>query len=388
MSAALSEVSEPVAGLAGRGADGRVVALPTVAELARLPGVSTAGKVARARARTRWTEHALPQGTERVLPVRRELRALLPDGGLRRGSTVAVRGSTSLLLALLAEATVTGSWAAAVGMPNLGLAAAGEFGVEVGRLALVPRPGADVVPVTAALLDGVDLVAVAPGGMAPSVARRLSARARYRGAVLLALGPWPGAEVELEYEAGPWTGLDAGSGHLRARQAGIRVTRRGSPARLVALGWEAAAADLGQEAASRPVWEGATPPAVRGWGEPAAPDWETIPTPREPAEFSQRGLTAVRDGAPSAAPGWETVPIRRESAECSQRGATAVRAADPVPRDGESATVSPLDPSAADRDWENSSAPRAGVAATVSPLGARTAQESRPDSAWVEEGVG
>ncbi|WP_236796762.1 hypothetical protein [Amycolatopsis sp. GM8] len=284
MPAALPEVSEPVAEFADRNADaasvaaespGRVVALPTVTELAGLPGVSTAGKVARARARARWTEHSLPQGTERILPVRRELRALLPDGGLRRGSTVSVRGSTSLLFALLAEATATGSWAAAVGMPNLGLAAAGEFGVEVGRLALVPRPGADVVPVTAALLDGMDLVAVGSGGLAPSVARRLSARARYRGAVLLSLGPWPGAEVELEYEAGPWTGLAAGSGYLRARQAGIHVTRRGTPGRLVGLGWEAAAADLGQEAVpARESWEDAPPPAVRGWADSAADrDW-------------------------------------------------------------------------------------------------------------------
>lgn len=195
----------------------------TATELAALPGVSTASGVAAARQRA--------QVTGRVLPVRPELRDLLPHGGLRRGSTVAVRGSASLLLALLAEATATGSWAAAVGMPNLGLVAAGELGVEVGRLALVPRPGAELASVTAALLDGMDLVAVAPGGTAPSVARRLSARARHRGAVLLSLGPWPGAELELGYETGQWTGLASGAGHLRARWAEIRIAGRGSAAR-------------------------------------------------------------------------------------------------------------------------------------------------------------
>ncbi|TVT37153.1 hypothetical protein FNH05_25060, partial [Amycolatopsis rhizosphaerae] len=139
----------------------------TVAELAALPGMSTASGVAAASAHARTTGQVLP-----VLP---ELRELLPAGGLRRGGTVAVRGSTSLLLALLAEATATGSWAAAVGMPNLGLVAAAEFGIEVRRLALVPRPGAEFAPVTAALLDGMDLVAVAPGAaLSPSVARRLS----------------------------------------------------------------------------------------------------------------------------------------------------------------------------------------------------------------------
>ncbi|CAA9257662.1 MAG: hypothetical protein AVDCRST_MAG54-2310, partial [uncultured Actinomycetospora sp.] len=45
-----------------------------------------------------------------VLPVAGALAGLLPDGGLRRGSTVAVCGSTSLLLALLAEASRAGSW--------------------------------------------------------------------------------------------------------------------------------------------------------------------------------------------------------------------------------------------------------------------------------------
>ncbi|WP_327436860.1 hypothetical protein [Amycolatopsis alkalitolerans] len=199
----------------------------SVAELASLPGVSTAGRVARARARARRAaERVLIQGAEQVLPVREDLRDLLPDGGLRRGSTVLVRGSTSLLFALLAEATAAGSWAAAVGLPHLGLVAAGELGVEIGRLALVPRPGAEFASVIAALLDGMDLVAVVPGGTAAPVARRLSARARYRGAVLLSLGPWPGAELELEYETGQWTGLDAGAGRLRSRQAGIRVTSR------------------------------------------------------------------------------------------------------------------------------------------------------------------
>jgi hypothetical protein len=51
----------------------------------------------------------------RALPVLGGLASLLPWGGLRRGSTVVVRGSTTLLLALLAVATAEGSWAAARG---------------------------------------------------------------------------------------------------------------------------------------------------------------------------------------------------------------------------------------------------------------------------------
>ncbi|HET6705356.1 hypothetical protein [Amycolatopsis sp.] len=192
---------------------------PPVARLAALPGVSTASRVA-SRA-----------GRARVLPVVPALAGLLPDTGLRRGSTVAVHGGTSVLLALLAAATAAGSWAAVVGMPSLGVAAAAEYGVDVTRLALVPHPGAELPAVAAALLDGVDLVALQPETLQPAVARRLSARARHRGAVLLSAGAWPGADVELSCRRGPWSGPADGYGHLESRQVEIRAHGRGAAAR-------------------------------------------------------------------------------------------------------------------------------------------------------------
>jgi hypothetical protein len=197
-----------------------VVADAPVARLASLPGVSTASGVAKA------AEHA--QATGGVLPVLPELAGLFPTTGLRRGSTVAVLGSTSLLLALLAGATANGAWAAVVGVPALGLVAASEFGVDVGRLALVPKPGADFAAVTAALLEGIDVVAVGGTQVNPQVARRLSARARHRGAVLLSFGGWPGAELELRCEPGEWAGLKRGSGRLRARDVVVRTRGRGA----------------------------------------------------------------------------------------------------------------------------------------------------------------
>jgi hypothetical protein len=168
----------------------------------------------------------------RVLPVHAELAGLFPDGGLRRGSTVAVRGSTALLLALLAEATEAGSWAAVVGHPDLGILAAAEAGVAVERLALVPQPGSRPSTVIAALLDGVDLVVVAPTTrLTDALARRLSARARHRSAVLLVTGSWPGADLELTCETGPWSGLEPGYGHLLRRQVLIEARGRGAAAR-------------------------------------------------------------------------------------------------------------------------------------------------------------
>jgi len=174
-------------------------------------------------------------GGPKVLPVTDTLVDLFPWGGLRRGSTVAVRGSTSLLFALLAAASADGSWAVLVGMPRAGVLAAAELGVVVERLALVPSPGPDPARVLAALLDGIDLVAVATtgAGVSPSTARRLSARARHRGAVLLSFGPWPGADVELSCSAIRWAGLGNGSGALTGRSVTVSARGRGAASRPV-----------------------------------------------------------------------------------------------------------------------------------------------------------
>ena len=198
-----------------------------LAQLSALPGVHMASGVAEATEDTR-----IAGG---VLPVASELASVLPWGGLRRGSTLAVHGSTSLLLTLLSEATAAGSWAAVIGMPDLGLVAASELGVRTERLALVPRPGDRFADVVAALLDGMDLVAVASSGVrsASRVRHRLSARARHRRAVLLSVGPWPGADVTLRYTSGRWSGAEDGAGYLRARDAAVQVDGRGSAARPV-----------------------------------------------------------------------------------------------------------------------------------------------------------
>lgn len=172
-----------------------------------------------------------PDDRARMLPVHPALADLFPWGGLRRGATVAVRGSTSLLFTLLAPPTDTGSWAALVGMSDLGLRAASELGVAVERLALVRHPGANLPAVVAALLDGMDLVAVNPARLNDSHLRRLSARARHRGAVLISTGPWPGADLELTLSDTRWTGLGDGHGFLEVRETLVEARGRGAAAR-------------------------------------------------------------------------------------------------------------------------------------------------------------
>lgn len=180
-----------------------------------------------------------PTAAHQVLPVLPSLTGLLPHRGLRRGTTVAVaagpplhNGGTSLMLALLAAASRSGSWCAVVGVPDLGAVAAAETGLVLERTALVPYPGPDWATVVAALIDGVDVVVTAvPGRVTASVASRLAARARQRGSVLVSYGPWEGADVTLRVMRGAWEGLGQGRGRLRRRQVTVAARGRGAAAR-------------------------------------------------------------------------------------------------------------------------------------------------------------
>lgn len=166
-----------------------------------------------------------------LVPVLPGLAGLFPDQGLRRGATVAVRGSASLLLAVLAGPAAGGSWCAVVGLPQVGVVAAAEAGVVLERLVLVPAPGRRAAVVTAALLEAFDVVVLPGDAVTRSEARRLQARARTDGAVLVATGPWDGADLRLEVTAGRWEGLGEGHGHLRAWSVEVVAGGRGAAVR-------------------------------------------------------------------------------------------------------------------------------------------------------------
>lgn len=181
---------------------------------------------------------------ERTLAVAPALAGLLPGRGLRRGSTVAVDGpaATSLALALAAEASAEGAWTAAVGFPSLGLAAAVEYGISLERFVLVADPGDDdTAPAAiAALIDAFEIVLVRTDArVRDRDARRLMARGRERGAVLVRVGEdrptraaWPvGADVGLTITSAAWEGLGSGHGHLRARRVTIEAGGRRDAAR-------------------------------------------------------------------------------------------------------------------------------------------------------------
>ncbi|WP_242607862.1 hypothetical protein [Xylanimonas ulmi] len=216
------------------------------------------------------------------------LAALLPGGTLPAGGALAVQGSTSLLLGLLAAASRDGAWVAFVGAPAVGMLAAADAGLALERVALVPDPGPDAPTVVAALLDGVDVVVVGPRvTLLDADRRRLAARARERGSLLASTTPWPGAHVTLDARGGAWWGADDGAGWLRRRTLSVLRTGRGAAARPVGLDVEV------------PV-TGATPPPRADPRPSARPAEATSPGPSTPE--SAEPATPPRPGEPSALP--------------------------------------------------------------------------------------
>jgi hypothetical protein len=184
------------------------------------------------------------------LPVPDGLTELVPDG-LRRGSTIAVTGSVSLLLALLGAPSRHGAWTALVGMPAINAEAAAEAGIDLSRLAVINPPDAGWTSsawttAVGALLDAVDVVVARPdvvqrgavpagAGVSDGDARRLTGRARTKDALLVLFGQhaerWPAVQLRLSAEHAGWTGIGNGYGRLVRRRLMVSATGRGRSAR-------------------------------------------------------------------------------------------------------------------------------------------------------------
>lgn len=164
-----------------------------------------------------------------VIPTHPALAALLPGGGLRAGSAYSLAPSTSLLLAVMARASQDGVWCGVIGMPELGVEAAEQLGVDLSRLVLIPDPGARWVAVAATVMEVVPVVAVRPPSrVSDAETARLHARLRDRDAVLLVQGAWPQVEASIGLDRPEWAGVGAGHGYLSARSLTITVTGRRS----------------------------------------------------------------------------------------------------------------------------------------------------------------
>jgi hypothetical protein len=173
-----------------------------------------------------------PADDDSCLPLPEALQGLFPSG-LRRGWTLTVDGSSSLVLALLAQTSKRLGWCAEVGSPLLGSTAAAEAGIALERFVRIAQPGEQWSGVVASLLEAFDVVVVHPprGRVGATDMRRLSARARERDAVMIVTGAWEGAMVGLSVTGQRWHGLGEGHGHLRTREVEIQALGRGAAVR-------------------------------------------------------------------------------------------------------------------------------------------------------------
>jgi hypothetical protein len=178
----------------------------------------------------RHDEDVVPDGAR--LPVLPALRGLLP-GGLQCGTVVMVEHWGLLCLAVAAGASAAGAWCAAVGLPQLGVVAAADAGLDPGRLLLIPDPGAGWPQVVASVIDGCELVLLRPPARPSAQVRtRLAATLRRRGGVLVVAGGWDGAQARLLVVRQEWAGIGTGHGRLRARRVQVAADGRGAAARL------------------------------------------------------------------------------------------------------------------------------------------------------------
>ncbi len=192
---------------------------------------------------------------QRTLPLLPAVSDLFVGGSLQRGLTVAVDGigATSMALVLAAGPSQAGSWTALVGTEELGLGAVAEAGIALERLLVVgPVDASTNAGVVAALVGAVDVVLVGSGlRFRPADLRRLSARLRESGSVLIQIGsPQIGSDraagvpesaestgqrravdVGIRVTAAQWSGLGSGHGRLRSRKVEVLAQGRGAATR-------------------------------------------------------------------------------------------------------------------------------------------------------------
>ena len=135
-------------------------------------------------------EEQMAHGADALI-VAEPLQPLFPRLGFERGRVYGITGDAamSLVFALVAQPTVHGSWWAMVDMSRAGLLSAAEHGVALQRVVCVSSGATRAWPqVVGALVDGIDLVTVVSPMCTPSDARRITARVRAQGSVLLVIG--------------------------------------------------------------------------------------------------------------------------------------------------------------------------------------------------------
>ena len=189
---------------------------------------------------TRSRIQDLQQSVQRMqgVAVSRTLESLPGLSGVIRLKTGEAYGvdSPSLATALAAGPSQAGEWVAFVGVSDLGLEAAAQFGIDLDRTVVVPRPGELWLSVTVGLLDVAAVVVVKPPvPVSAQQAERLKSRLRIKDATLVCCGEWPRCDATLTIAESSWIGLGRGHGRLTARRVVVSVHHSDGPVRHIPL---------------------------------------------------------------------------------------------------------------------------------------------------------
>ena len=188
----------------------------------------TQNRLNRARLALRLAEERTGLRDSTALTVQRALPAAL--SAWQGSGVLTLQGSTTVLLAALALRQGATGWCGVIGGDELGWCAATEVGLDLNRVLTVPTSlldDASTPTVTAALLDGVDVLLIgAPVAerLRPQHRRRLLARARERGRLILTPARWEGARI---LQAGPLA-PDTGTGNTPPAQDPVEAPGRPS----------------------------------------------------------------------------------------------------------------------------------------------------------------
>ena len=150
-----------------------------------------------------------PQAGSSASPAPPTVLSAWQDSGV-----LTLHGSATLLLAALALRQGATGWCGVIGGDELGWCAATEVGLDLNRVLTVPTSlldDASILTVISTLLDGVDALligAAVAARLRPQHRRRLLARARERGHLILTPAHWEGARILQADPLTPETGAE------------------------------------------------------------------------------------------------------------------------------------------------------------------------------------